>query len=108
MSKVIEHDASLSRKDIALGDNLSFDASIFDPVAKTLFANESISIATAARARRERIVAAAAANPAFTFTAREDQFSALETALYLSVFGNGAEGDAKSRWVEIFFRKYQT
>ncbi|KAM7196868.1 Cloroperoxidase [Naviculisporaceae sp. PSN 640] len=102
---VIEHDSSLSRKDTALGDNIAFDAQVFDPVAETLFASEKISITTAAQARRQRIAAAAAANPQFNFTAREDGASALESALYLAVFGNGVEGDARSDWVEVFFRE---
>ncbi|KAK4214955.1 chloroperoxidase-like protein [Rhypophila decipiens] len=102
---VIEHDGSLSRQDVSLGDNLNFDPKIFAPVAEILFANETISIATAAQARGARLLAAAAANPQFNFTAREDGFSLLEAALILSVFGDRVEGNAKSKWVDIFFRE---
>lgn len=65
-----------------------------------------ISIETAAKARKARLAVARAANPAFNFTAREEQFSQFETALYLAVFGKGTEGNAKTKWVEVMFRKW--
>lgn len=104
--EVIEHDGSLSRNDIYFGNNFAFNPKIFAPVAKILFAKDKISIATAAKARRARITAAAAANPVFNFTAKEDRFSQFESALYLGVFGKGTEGNAKSRWVEVMFRTF--
>jgi len=102
---VIEHDGSLSRNDIALGDNHSFNRTIFNTVS-AFFTKDVISIKTAAQARRARLTAARAANPAFNFTAREDQFSQFETALYLGVFGKGTEGNAKTKWVEVMFCEY--
>ncbi|KAK0649973.1 Chloroperoxidase [Cercophora newfieldiana] len=101
---VIEHDGSLSRNDIFFGDNKKFNKKIYDTVAK-FFTKDVISIQTAANARRSRLVAAQAANPAFNFTAREDQFSQFETALYLAVYGKGTEGNAKTKWVNIMFRE---
>ncbi|KAK0614729.1 Chloroperoxidase [Immersiella caudata] len=101
---VIEHDGSLSRSDFALGDNHSFNPKIYNTVAK-FFTKDVISIKTAAQARRARLIAAATQNPSYNFTAREDQFSQFETALYLAVYGKGTEGNAKTKWVNIMFRE---
>ncbi|KAK3900063.1 Chloroperoxidase [Staphylotrichum tortipilum] len=100
----IEHDGSLSRADTITGDNHSFNCTIYNTVA-AFFTQGTISIETAARARRARLTAAAAQNPSFTFTAREEQFSQFETALYLAVFGKGTKGGAKTSWVNILFRE---
>jgi len=101
---VIEHDGSLSRSDFDLGDNHSFKPKIWNSVSKW-FKKDFISIQTAAKARRARLTEAAAQNPSFNFTAREDQFSQFETALYLAVWGKRPEWNAKTKWVEIMFRE---
>ena len=105
----IEHDGSLSRADAALGDNHSFNATIFAGVTAH-FVDETISIATAAAARAARLAAARAENPAFNMTASDLQFSFIETALYLSVFksGNGTSNSsvvARRDWVKTLFGK---
>ena len=100
---VIEHDGSLSRNDIYFGDNHSFNVTIWNSVA-AFFTKPTISIATAGKARRARLAAAAAVNPKFNITGQE-QFSLFETALYLRVFGNLTFGDAKTQWVNVLFRK---
>lgn len=69
------------------------------------FKADTISIQTAAEARVARINAARRANPAFNFTANEDQFSQFESALYLRVFGKAGVGEANRRWVEVMFCK---
>ena len=102
---MIEHDSSLSRNDIFFGDNHSFNPKIFDTVAAH-FTKRTISIATAAKARTDRIAAAKAANPQFKFGDNENQFSLFESALYLRTFGRGTEGEARTDWVEIMFREY--
>lgn len=104
MSKVIEHDGSLSRNDIFFGNNLSFNQTIW---AQTLafFTDYKISVEIAAKARRARLAKAAAVNPKFNLTAGDERSSEIETALYLVVFGNGT-GPANTQWVDILFRKY--
>ncbi|KAK3387742.1 Chloroperoxidase [Podospora didyma] len=103
---VIEHDSSLSRNDVFFGDNHRFDEVIYATTAAGLSAGGPVvSIATAARVRRARNRAARAVNPQFEFTPREDTFSQFESALYLAVFGNGTQGDAPMRWVDIMFRE---
>jgi hypothetical protein len=102
--QVIEHDASLSRKDLFFGDNHSFNPSIFATTAAH-FKKSTIDIKTAAKARTDRIAAAKQANPQITFTSNEDRFSQFETALYLRVFGT-KDGNAITAWVKTMFRKF--
>ncbi|TDZ48298.1 putative sterigmatocystin biosynthesis peroxidase stcC [Colletotrichum trifolii] len=101
---IIEHDGSLSRNDIYFGDNHSFKQEIWDSVA-SYFTNTTISIPTAAKARAARLQAAAASNPDFSLTADGVQFSFIETALYLSIFGNLDDGNANTEWVRVLFEQ---
>ncbi|GJC90821.1 putative sterigmatocystin biosynthesis peroxidase stcC [Colletotrichum liriopes] len=102
---IIEHDGSLSRNDIHFGDNHSFNRTIWESVA-SYFTDSTISIPTAAKARVARLQAAATANPEFNLTADGAQFSFIETALYLSVFGNLNDGNARTEWVRVLFGTY--
>ncbi|KAL8676890.1 MAG: hypothetical protein Q9224_007243, partial [Gallowayella concinna] len=95
-----EHDGSLSRNDLYFGDNHSFNKSIWDTVAAH-FKNDTISIPTAARARKERFAAAAAINPNFTAS---ETGSMGETALYLTAM-RGQNVETKTDFVEVFFRE---
>ncbi|KAH8664757.1 Chloroperoxidase [Ilyonectria robusta] len=101
---ILEHDGSLSRNDVYFGDNHSFNETIWESVASH-FNQSTISIQTAATARKERIQAAAAVNPAFAMSASDVQFSFIETALYLSIFGSVADGNAVTEWVRIMFQE---
>lgn len=101
---VIEHDGSLSRNDIFFGDNHSFNKTIWDSVA-VHFTSPTISIANAAAARAARLSAAQDANPEFNMTATDVQFSLIESSLYLAIFGNVADGNAVTKWVDIMFSK---
>lgn len=101
---VIEHDGSLSRGDAAQGDNHSFNPAIWASVAAH-FTEDKISIATAAKARKDRLAAAQAANPSFAMSASDVQNSMLETALYLRVFGDGVNGNARRDWVKTLFEQ---
>ncbi|KAF6802514.1 hypothetical protein CMUS01_15327 [Colletotrichum musicola] len=101
---IIEHDGSLSRKDTYFGDNHSFDKEIWASVASH-FTESTISIPTAAKARAARLQAAAAANPDFSLDANGVQFSFIETALYLSIFGNLVDGNANTEWVKVLFEQ---
>ncbi|KPM42491.1 hypothetical protein AK830_g4077 [Neonectria ditissima] len=101
---IIEHDGSLSRNDIYFGDNHSFNRTIWSSVSSH-FNQSTISIQTAAAARKARLQAAAAANPQFSLPADAVQFSFIETALYLSVFGNVQDGNAVTEWVKVLFEQ---
>ncbi|KAL8799516.1 MAG: hypothetical protein Q9182_005825 [Xanthomendoza sp. 2 TL-2023] len=95
-----EFDGSLSRSDLALGDNHSFNETIWNSVAAH-FHNTTISIATAAKAHKDRFAAAQAANKEFTGTADAGRGT---TALYLLVM-RGQFRETKTRFVQIFFRQ---
>ncbi|KAH6874442.1 Chloroperoxidase [Thelonectria olida] len=101
---ILEHDGSLSRNDVYFGDNHSFNQTIFDTVASH-FNQSTISIQTAATARKERLQAAAAVNPEFSLSAEMTRFSFIETALYLSIFGNVEDGNAITEWVKVMFEQ---
>jgi hypothetical protein len=99
---VIEHDGSLSRNDVFFGDNHSFNETIWNSVA-AYFTSRTISIANAAAARAARLSAAQDANPEFNMTTTDVQFSLIESALYLAIFGNVTEGNAVTKWVDVMF-----
>lgn len=101
---IIEHDGSLSRADIYFGDNHSFNATIWGTVASH-FTEDTIDIKTAARARADRLTAAAKANPEFNLTSDGTNFSFIESALYLSVFNNGSLTTAVTEWVKVMFQE---
>jgi len=100
--EIIEHDGSLSRNDIYFGDNHDFNSAIWDSVA-TYFTEDTISIETAAAARAARLETAASVNPEFNMTSSDVEFSLIETALYLSVFGNITTGNAVTEYVGVLF-----
>ncbi|KAF8853286.1 Cloroperoxidase [Acephala macrosclerotiorum] len=102
---VIEHDGSLSRADIYFGDNHSFNSSIWNSVASH-FTSPNISLTTAITARSARLAAAAAVNPAFNMSSTDVEFSAIETALYMSVFSTNSSSVgsvARRDWVQTLF-----
>ena len=106
---VIEHDGSLSRHDVhdePPADNKTFAPEVWATAAAHLSQNESISIETAARARRARIAAAKEADPAFAMSKKDLQASVLETCLYLRVFGEGTVGRARWEWVRVLFGRF--
>ncbi|RGP70935.1 hypothetical protein FSPOR_3622 [Fusarium sporotrichioides] len=101
---VIEHDGSLSRDDVYFSDNSRLDPHIWNQTLSH-FREPYISIQTAADARKDRLEVAAATNPEFSLPAEQMQFSLIETALYLTVFGNGEDGNADTTWVRTLFEK---
>lgn len=106
---VIEHDGSLSRADTFTGDNHSFNKKIWKQVSSH-FTTPTISISTAATARKARLAVAQAENPQWNFSATDNQNSLIETALYLSVMSNGTIANGSNvtgvrKWVDILFTK---
>ncbi len=55
---VIEHDVSLSRNDVAFGDNHSFDKSVWDAVMASYGERETTDFESVSRARWGRVEAA--------------------------------------------------
>jgi len=101
---VIEHDGSLSRADIYSGDNHSFNKTIWAETTAG-FTDETISIPMAAAARKARLAKDAEENPDFNMTTSALSFSFIESALYLTAFGDLVEGNANRTWVEYWFEQ---
>ncbi|KAL6916738.1 hypothetical protein ACHAP8_009672 [Fusarium lateritium] len=101
---VLEHDGSLSRDDLYFGDNSRLNPHIWKQTLSH-FREPYISIKTAADARKDRLAVANATNPEFSLSAEQNQISLIETALYLTVFGNAEDGNANTRWVRTVFEK---
>ncbi|KAL9034682.1 MAG: hypothetical protein Q9180_005269 [Flavoplaca navasiana] len=95
-----EHDGSLSRNDLFFGDNHSFNEKIWN-ITAAHFRKDTLSLATAGRARKDRYAAAEALNPDFT----PSIVSSLgETALYLKAM-QGQDNQTKTEYVQILFRE---
>lgn len=101
---MIEHDGSLSRADTSSGNNHSFNATIWAQTASH-FTKPIIDLATAAKARKDRLAAAKTENPTFNMTESDVRFSFIETALYLSVMANGTADTAVTSWVDKLFQQ---
>lgn len=102
---VLEHDGSLSRPDRAAGDARAFDPAVWAGTLPHLAGAAAISVVAAARARAYAIRRSAASNPAFNMTADDQKNSLVESALYLSVFGNPVDGNAVTKHVRVLFGK---
>ncbi len=100
LSELSEHDGSLSRSDLYLGDNHSFNKEIWDSVA-VHFHDKTISIQDAAGARKDRFAAAKAINERFM----DATFQSMgESALYLRAM-RGQAKKTKTKYVQILFRE---
>lgn len=101
----IEHDGSLTRKDVFFGDNHTFSPEVWASVSAHFGDREVIPIETAAEARKARMAKAAEENPEFNLTSSQERFSFIETSLYMYVFGDGLEGNAKTEWVRVLMEQ---
>jgi hypothetical protein len=104
---VIEHDASLSRRDAYVGDALNFDPEVWAGTSAVWRdANATtISIEAAARGRLARVAIDKAENAQFNLTPAGEAAGLGETALFVAVMGDKVEGNARVDWVDIFFRE---
>lgn len=103
----IEHDASLSRADLAIsGDAVTFHPEIWGGVMETYDGMVNTTLETAVRARAKRIAQAKTQNGKIDFSFKPKLLSYGETALYLSAMG-GTEGlkkgEAPVEWINIWF-----
>lgn len=101
---VIEHDGSLSRADIATGDNWSFNGTLFNET-KSYWTTDTISLTQAARALYQRQETQALANPEYDVPVAQHANALGQTAMYLGLFGDYSEGNANREWVVYFFGK---
>lgn len=80
---------SYSRSDIAVGDHVNFNATLWDGVMASLGPTPAVSLQQMAQARNVRIAAAKAQNPAIDFGATTQATNLAETAFMAIIFSNG-------------------
>lgn len=100
---LLEHDASLSRKDHYFGDDLHFNQNIFNQVLAFYRDTDTATIPVASDARYARVKTSKATNPEVVYGARQLVLSYGETALYLSVMGDPVTGEAPMAYVKSLF-----
>ncbi|KAJ6556191.1 Cloroperoxidase [Mycena capillaripes] len=105
LHSLIEHDASLSRGDFALGDNLHFNETIFATLANANPRDDKYNATSAGQVMRDRLDISLTTNPSLTNTPKEFALRTIESALYLSVMGNPLTGIAPKEFVQVFFRE---
>ncbi|KAF5365908.1 hypothetical protein D9758_006642 [Tetrapyrgos nigripes] len=102
---VIEHDASLSRHDFALGDNVHFNETIFSTLANSNPGVDYYNITSAGQVMHQRLADSELNNPSIINTEKELHFRSVESAFYLSIMGDPLTGIAPKNFVQIFFRE---
>ncbi|TVY84120.1 putative sterigmatocystin biosynthesis peroxidase [Lachnellula suecica] len=100
----IEHDGSLSRDDFYFGNDHSFNPVIFAHV-QSYFLQDPIEIPIAAKARLARMNTSNTTNPDFSLDTAAMGATFVESAFYLSVFGDPVTGVAPRNWVNVFFEE---
>ncbi|KAF4503571.1 sterigmatocystin biosynthesis peroxidase stcC [Fusarium agapanthi] len=102
----IEVDGSLTRSDIFFGDDLHFDATVFDPVSRDLGLDKIsrkdkfVTIETAAKATKTRLDLAKRVNPEFNASVHQHQTEYGTTALYLLTVWDEQHKAAPKHWVK--------
>jgi hypothetical protein len=107
---IIEHDVSLSRSDASLGNNSSYDSTVWKESAKSFGEDHIITVNTASQMRYERLIACKKAhedlNKDVVYGIKEMLFSYGESALYLSVMGNHDTKQVPVEYVRVLIGKY--
>ncbi|KAJ3726601.1 Peroxidase, family 2-domain-containing protein [Lentinula raphanica] len=99
----IEHDASFSRSDNALGDNLHFNSTVFNSTfLQSNLSSDVYDTTSVGQIMEERLALAKQANPNVVNTVKERQSQLLEASLFLSVMGINS---SHLSFVHIFFRE---
>ncbi|KAK8043106.1 sterigmatocystin biosynthesis peroxidase stcC [Apiospora phragmitis] len=103
--KPFEHDASLSRAEASSGDALHFDPKVWAQTAGHFGDTGVVSIEAAAEARADRIATARRTDPDFNLTESQTTTTYAESGLYLIVFGDKTNGNARTDWVKSMFEQ---
>ncbi|KAJ8081132.1 hypothetical protein PM082_017974 [Marasmius tenuissimus] len=101
----IEHDASLSREDIAIGDHIRFNETTFSTLLNSNPGSDVYNTTSAGRVMHARLADSLSRNPNVTNTDFQQGTRAGESGFYLSVMGDPITGDAPKKFVQIFFRE---
>jgi hypothetical protein len=102
---LIEHDVSLTRDDIAFGDNNTFNPEIWKSVVGTYGDSKETNFALASEARYNRVIACKKAHEAadkeFIYGIKEAIFSYGETALLMCLLGDPKDGKIPVEYLRI-------
>lgn len=102
----IEHDGSLSRKDIFFDPSNRFDASTFDNFLSYFNGSTTINSVSIANARARHALDMSLINPEFTITNASIPVIVGENAFLLVLFDSPDKTlVARRDWIEFFFRK---
>ncbi|KAJ7237416.1 Cloroperoxidase [Mycena rebaudengoi] len=105
LHNLIEHDASLTRGDAALGPNLRFNETIFKTLAEANPGVDYYNATSAGQVQQKRLAISLATNPNITNTHKEAFIRSRESAFYLSIMGDPLTGVAPKKYVQTFFRE---
>ncbi|KAH6865929.1 Peroxidase, family 2-domain-containing protein [Alternaria rosae] len=101
----IEHDASMSRQDAALGNPQPFYNPNWQQYISFFSGKERTDVLTASKAKFARTTDSKAKNPSFTYGLREAIFSYGENAIYLQTMSDPVSGKAKIEYVRSLFEQ---
>lgn len=101
----IEHDASMSRQDAALGNNQPFYAHNWQQYISFFDGKATTNVQTATNAKHVRYLDSKTKNPQFTYGIRETVFSYGENAIYLQSMSDPVSGKAKVEYVRSLFEQ---
>jgi hypothetical protein len=104
----IEHDGSLSRKDIDLGGNETFDAQTFEQTLSFFKGASDIGLDEVAAARWGRVQDSVENNPKVVYGDAQRFPSHFESSAYYQLFNDPSTGKAKVDWIKTFFRTFIT
>jgi len=101
----IEHDASMSRQDAALGNPQPFYSPNWQQYISFFDGKATTDVPTASKAKFARYQDSLAKNLQFTYGPREAVLSYGENALYLQTMGDPVTGKAKVEYVKTLFEQ---
>jgi hypothetical protein len=101
----IEHDASMSRQDAALGNDMPFYNPNWQQYITFFDGKDRTDIPTASKAKFARYLDSKTKNPQFTYGLREAIFSYGENAIYLQAMADPVSGKAKVEYVKTLFEQ---
>lgn len=99
----IEHDASMSRQDAALGNAQPFSDPNWQQYISFFDGKTTTDVPTASKAKFARYNDSLTKNPDFTYGIREAVFSYGENAIYLQAMSDPVSGQAKVEYVKTLF-----
>jgi len=101
----IEHDASMSRQDAALGNDQPFYNPNWQQYISFFNGKTTTDIPTASKAKFARYTDSKTKNPDFTYGLREAIFSYGENAIYLQSMADPVSGKAQVKYVKSLFEQ---